>query len=98
MFVQEHSLVDKLTQGYLCLAEGNLLKQIMKYQGVDVSQTLNLIIVNVLAGVSTTGSESEQKIGDPAKTRTMELLLKLALFCADNDVSLVGGAWVVCIV
>ena len=84
-FAQQHIIVDRLLQGHLHLAQGDVLKEIFQQQKVDVSQTLDKILTNVLEVVKMTGDrDSDQAVGGPAQRHTVELLLKLALYLMDD--------------
>ena len=84
-FTQQHIIVDRILQGHLHLAQGDVLKEIFQQQKVDVSQTLDKILTNVLEVVKMTDDrDSDQAVGGPAQRHTIELLLKLALYLMDD--------------
>ena len=89
--MKEHLSVDNVLHGHLCLADSNLLKEVVDRQGIEVSRILDQLMNNVVKLTSSmtlpTGGSEEQKIGDPNRTYTAGLVLKLALYFYDSNVS-----------
>lgn len=91
--MKDHLTVDALLQGHLCLADGKVLKAVFDRQKVDASQIIDQLMSDVtkmISSMSSTGGPDGydgSEVGDPTRMYTAELVLKLALYFHDNNVS-----------
>ncbi len=87
-YVKDHLSVDELLQGYLCLADSSLLMAVYNNLCVEVSLMMDKLMAEVKEMIgSSLVVTTDKDIDIPAKTYTTELVLKLALYFYDNNVS-----------